>query len=343
MGYEHTITLRGLGHCHATWSAQGTRDAAATRAALGHSDSQTTQRYLSATLARTASAASAVESALGAVADAASVTAGVTVKGHDDLSRSAVTRPSMKDLAAAKTAARSVLSVSRGDRIRPRCGAMRPSAVRLRLPAVGPPASRAPVADCVHAGAASPPVPPSHARQSPRRYATRAMSCESGRQDSPLRRPAQRAALLRAGVPPTGLRPVRRARQVRGPDGARLRAGSPQARSARAGSTLRILSLQPAGGLPGSARPSGVLRSPTLHYEAPAAFATRASMFRVGETGFEPATLCSQSNSGRRMSTQNAVRTVLLGFSSSSGCALISTRTVTMSVTIRAVRERLDA
>jgi len=43
------------------------------------------------------------------------------------------------------------------------------------------------------------------------------------------------------------------------------------------------------------------------------------------------------------MNTQNAVRTVLLGFSSSFGCAPISTRSVTMSVTIRAVRERLDA
>ena len=131
IGYEHTITLRDLRHCHATWSAQGTGDAAATQAALGHTDLRTTQRYLSATLARTASAASAVESALGAVADAASVTAGVTVNCHDDLSRSTVTRPSTKDLAAAKTTARSVLSQSRGDRIRT-CDPLLPKQMRYQ-------------------------------------------------------------------------------------------------------------------------------------------------------------------------------------------------------------------
>ena len=132
IGYEHTITLRDLRHCHATWSAQGTGDAAATQAALGHTDLRTTQRYLSATLARTASAASAVESALGAVADAASVTAGVTVNCHDDLSRSALTRPSTKDLAAARTTARSVLSASRGDRIRT-CDPLLPKRVGVLL------------------------------------------------------------------------------------------------------------------------------------------------------------------------------------------------------------------
>ncbi len=54
------ITLRDLRHCHATWAAQGTGDAAAAQAALGHADLRTTQRYLTATVARVSSAAVAV-------------------------------------------------------------------------------------------------------------------------------------------------------------------------------------------------------------------------------------------------------------------------------------------
>ena len=113
IGYDHTITLRDLRHCHATWSAQGTGDAAATQAALGHTDLRTTQRYLSATLARTASAASAVESALGDVAATTSVTPSVTANCHDGLSRSTSKGPETKNLAATKVTARSMLSQSR--------------------------------------------------------------------------------------------------------------------------------------------------------------------------------------------------------------------------------------
>ena len=64
VGYGKVITLRDLRHCHVTWSAQGTGDAAAAQAALGHTDLRTTQRYLSSTIARTASAAVAVGDAL---------------------------------------------------------------------------------------------------------------------------------------------------------------------------------------------------------------------------------------------------------------------------------------
>jgi len=64
IGYGKVITLRDLRHCHATWAAQGTGDAAAAQAALGHTDLRTTQRYLSSTLARTASAAVAVRDQL---------------------------------------------------------------------------------------------------------------------------------------------------------------------------------------------------------------------------------------------------------------------------------------
>ena len=60
IGYHQSITLRDLRHCHATWAAQGTGDAAAAQAALGHSDLTTTQRYLSATIKRTAAASLAV-------------------------------------------------------------------------------------------------------------------------------------------------------------------------------------------------------------------------------------------------------------------------------------------
>jgi integrase len=59
------ITLRDLRHCYATYSAQGTGDAAATQAALGHTELATTQRYLTATLSRTAGESVAVANAMG--------------------------------------------------------------------------------------------------------------------------------------------------------------------------------------------------------------------------------------------------------------------------------------
>ena len=60
IGYQRTVHLRDLRHCHATWAAQGTGDAAAAQAALGHSDLRTTQRYLTATVDRVTAAATAV-------------------------------------------------------------------------------------------------------------------------------------------------------------------------------------------------------------------------------------------------------------------------------------------
>lgn len=64
IGYPRTITLRDLRHTHATWSAQVTGDAAAAQAALGHTNLAMTQRYLTATLERVASAAVAVDAVL---------------------------------------------------------------------------------------------------------------------------------------------------------------------------------------------------------------------------------------------------------------------------------------
>jgi integrase len=68
IGYQRSITLRDLRHTHATLAAVATGDAAAVQSALGHSDLATTQRYLSTTLARTASVAAAVSLELAAVA-----------------------------------------------------------------------------------------------------------------------------------------------------------------------------------------------------------------------------------------------------------------------------------
>jgi len=67
LGIAQRITLRDLRHCHATWSAQGTGDAAAAQAALGHTDLRTPQRYLSTTFARVACAALAVDQVLGEI------------------------------------------------------------------------------------------------------------------------------------------------------------------------------------------------------------------------------------------------------------------------------------
>lgn len=59
-----TISLRDLRHTHATLAAQGTGDAAAAQAALGHTELATTQRYLSSTIERTTGAAVAVDQAI---------------------------------------------------------------------------------------------------------------------------------------------------------------------------------------------------------------------------------------------------------------------------------------
>jgi integrase len=64
VGWSRAITLRDLRHTHATMSAQLTGDAEATRAALGHADLATTQRYLTATLARSTSSAAVVSDAM---------------------------------------------------------------------------------------------------------------------------------------------------------------------------------------------------------------------------------------------------------------------------------------
>ncbi|MEM6533123.1 MAG: tyrosine-type recombinase/integrase [Myxococcota bacterium] len=58
------ITLRDLRHTFATLALQGTADATAVMNALGHTDLRTTQKYLSSTMNRTASAGAAVSEAL---------------------------------------------------------------------------------------------------------------------------------------------------------------------------------------------------------------------------------------------------------------------------------------
>ena len=76
-GWPRTITLRDLRHTHATLATVGTGDAAATQAALGHSDLATTQRYLSSTLERSAGAAAAVARAVGVTPPVSQRTPGV--------------------------------------------------------------------------------------------------------------------------------------------------------------------------------------------------------------------------------------------------------------------------
>jgi integrase len=58
------VTLRDLRHTYATLALQGTADAVAVQAALGHTDLRTTQRYMSSTVARTVSAGVSVARAL---------------------------------------------------------------------------------------------------------------------------------------------------------------------------------------------------------------------------------------------------------------------------------------
>ena len=64
IGYHQVITLRDLRHCHESWGAFGTGDAAAAMSAAGHSDLRTTQLYLHSNLDRTTSMAVAAEAAL---------------------------------------------------------------------------------------------------------------------------------------------------------------------------------------------------------------------------------------------------------------------------------------
>jgi len=66
IGYNQTITLRDLRHTFATLSLQLAGDLTATREALGHSELESTQRYLSATEARVRRAGLAVSEALSA-------------------------------------------------------------------------------------------------------------------------------------------------------------------------------------------------------------------------------------------------------------------------------------
>jgi len=120
--YPRTITLRDLRHCHATWAAQGTGDAAAAQAALGHTDLRTTQRYLSTTITRTASAAVAVGAAL-TPSDTG------TDERHTPASHGCVGTQEGEDPAELKAAARSILSTSRGDRIRT-CDPLLPKQLR---------------------------------------------------------------------------------------------------------------------------------------------------------------------------------------------------------------------
>jgi integrase len=63
-GLAHPLTLRDLRHTYATLAMQGTSDATAVQAALGHADLKTTQRYLSTTVDRTVSAGAAVADVL---------------------------------------------------------------------------------------------------------------------------------------------------------------------------------------------------------------------------------------------------------------------------------------
>ena len=96
IGYRKTITLRDLRHCHATWAAQGTGDAAAAQAALGHTDLRTTQRYLSTTISRTASAAVAVGDVVDADRALGPVTGPLGTVGHSGRSQQGQNRGNEK-------------------------------------------------------------------------------------------------------------------------------------------------------------------------------------------------------------------------------------------------------
>ena len=119
IGHTQRITLRDLRHCHATWAAQSTGDAAAAQAALGHSDLRTTQRYLSATIARTASAAVGVAHTL---AEAPSMQptplAHRASNCHGKLSRPPTPTQENENPASAKTLTGSSLSNNGGERTR---------------------------------------------------------------------------------------------------------------------------------------------------------------------------------------------------------------------------------
>lgn len=61
LGYPVNITKRDLRHMYSTWALEGTGDAKAVMAAMGHNDLATTNFYQSSTISRTASASAVVE------------------------------------------------------------------------------------------------------------------------------------------------------------------------------------------------------------------------------------------------------------------------------------------
>ncbi len=122
VGYPRTITLRDLRHCYATWAAQGTGDAAAAQAALGHSELRVTQRYLTATLDRVAQASLAAEARV-----AGTVPHGLAQR-PDTVTH---TGPRTNETRQTKEAAGSSFSGGRGDRIRT-CDPLLPKQVRYQ-------------------------------------------------------------------------------------------------------------------------------------------------------------------------------------------------------------------
>lgn len=64
LGLEHTITLRDLRHCYASYALRGGQDPTAVMRAMGHTDLKMTERYLSAPLEGIASAGASVAGAL---------------------------------------------------------------------------------------------------------------------------------------------------------------------------------------------------------------------------------------------------------------------------------------
>jgi integrase len=77
--YDRRIHLRDLRHCYSTLGLQGTGDATATQAALGHAQLATTQRYLSSTLERAAAVSAAVARAIAPKATASTEAGGDSI------------------------------------------------------------------------------------------------------------------------------------------------------------------------------------------------------------------------------------------------------------------------
>lgn len=72
IGYAQNITMRDLRHTYSTLALQGTGDATAVQAAMGHTDLRTTQLYQSSTLLRTAQVSAAAARLLSEVKGAQS-------------------------------------------------------------------------------------------------------------------------------------------------------------------------------------------------------------------------------------------------------------------------------